>query len=126
MYSIHGRFLRMAVRYQTSSRNCFSTPASRKAKTESERKKIIYIGAPLIIFLIGGSYLLSIFLETHFEMKDKQNSSSTVRSFDLEQEHKELMKKLDIDNFSLSRIPRPEENSEADKHTKGKNAQATK
>ena len=29
--------------------------------------------------------------------------------FSLEEEHKRLMKQLDIDNFSLSRIPRPGE-----------------
>ena len=54
---------------------------------------------------------MSIFLETHMEMKDRKNKSTATRKFDLEEEHSKLIKQLDLDNFSLSRIPRPEENS---------------
>lgn len=33
----------------------------------------------------------------------------TTRAFDLEKEHKELMGKLNIQDYTLSRIPRPGE-----------------
>ena len=53
--------------------------------------------------------MLATFMQTHMEMKDRKEQSTTVRKFDIEEEHRKLMKQLDIDNFSLSRIPRPEE-----------------
>lgn len=65
-------------------------------------------GVPMIAFMVGGSFLLAHFMQTHMEIKDKRQTSVSKRKFDLEEEHKSLMKKLDIDNFSLSRIPRPE------------------
>lgn len=73
------------------------------------RRKLVTVGIPMVLFVLGGSYMLSVFLETHMEIKDKQNKSTTVRKFNLEEEHKALMAKLDIENFSLSRIPRPDE-----------------
>ena len=55
------------------------------------------------------------------EIKDKRQSSTSVRKFDLEEEHRLLMKKLDIDNFSLSRIPRaPTDGEEPPKEGSGK------
>jgi len=66
-------------------------------------------GVPLVLFMLGGSYFLSVFLGTQVEVKDKNNQSKSIRKFDLEEEHKQLMKKLDIDGYSLSRIPRPED-----------------
>ena len=97
-------------------RYCVSQAYKRKQaeKAEAGRRKLIYVGIPLIGFVVGGSYFLSIFLDTHMELKDQQNKSMTVRKFDLEEEHKTLMKKLDIDNFSLSRIPRPTEEGGSD------------
>jgi hypothetical protein len=57
------------------------------------------------------------------ELKDKKYASTTRRKFDLEEEHKvrvaliwsrcayisaqQIMSKLDVDNYTLSRIPRP-------------------
>ena len=75
--------------------------------------KLLYTaGIPLFCFVVGGSYVLSQFLQTNLEIKDKrQNTTISTRKFNLEEEHKNLMKNLDIDNFSLSRIPRPEENT---------------
>jgi hypothetical protein len=48
-------------------------------------------------------------MQTHYELKDKGNNSKSQRKFDLEEEHNKLIKSLDIDNYSLSRIPRPED-----------------
>lgn len=95
-----------------------STTANLRKKRQNQQ--LIYIGAPLLIFLLGGSYFLSIFMETHYELKDKQNDSKSVRKFDLEEEHRKLMKSLDIDSFTLSRIPRPEEETKSNESIKEK------
>ena len=47
--------------------------------------------------------------------------SKSERKFSLEEEHKKLLEKLDIDNFSLSRIPRPDD-KEVEKEQKNKKA----
>ena len=33
----------------------------------------------------------------------------TIRKYNLEEEHKQIMKSLDIDDYKLSRIPRPDD-----------------
>lgn len=66
-------------------------------------------GAPMILFIVGGSVGLSNFMQTHYDLKDKASNTQTTRKFDLEEEHASMMKSLDIENFSLSRIPRPDE-----------------
>ena len=43
------------------------------------------------------------------ELKDRNNKSTPTRKFNLDEEHRKLVGKLDIDNFNLSRIPRPED-----------------
>lgn len=43
------------------------------------------------------------------------HKSTSTRKYDLEKEHKKLLEKLDIENFSLSRIPRPEESIDSPK-----------
>lgn len=69
------------------------------------------VGIPLVGFMCGGIYLLGQFLQTSFEVKDNlQGKNISLRKFSLEEEHENMMKSLDIDNFTLSRIPRPEDN----------------
>lgn len=70
-------------------------------------------GAPMIIFIVGGSVALSNFMQTHYDLKDKAKKSTTTRKFDLEEEHAKMMKQLNVNDFSLSRIPRPEEQDAA-------------
>lgn len=71
---------------------------------------MIYVGVPLLLFMIGGTCFLQMFMDAKLEVRDRQQGQSvTVRKFDLEEEHKLLMSKLDLDDFSLSRIPRPED-----------------
>ena len=71
-------------------------------------RSLLTAGAPLITLLLGGSYVLSSFMETHYEVKDKRNKSISTRKFDLEEEHAKMMKDLNIDDYKLSRIPRAE------------------
>jgi len=80
--------------------------ASRRGSGSSMLAKA---GIPLVAMVLGCTFVLSQFMQTHMEIKDKRSKSTSQRKFDLEEEHRLLMKKLDIDNFSLSRIPRPEE-----------------
>ena len=72
------------------------------------------VGIPMLGFMVGGVYVLSTFMQTHVEMKDKKTSSTSQRKFDIEQEREDMMKKLDLDNsYKLSRIPRVDEENEA-------------
>ena len=43
--------------------------------------------------------------------QDKHTKSTSERKFNLEEENKKLLKQLDIENFSLSRIPRPDDDT---------------
>jgi Cytochrome c oxidase assembly protein COX16 len=81
---------------------------SKRVKT-SGSKILMTAGIPMIAFIVGGSLALSNFMQTHYELKDKAKKSTTQRKFDLEEEHSKMMKQLKVENFSLSRIPRPEE-----------------
>ena len=67
------------------------------------------VGIPLIGFLCSGVYVLSTFFKTANERKDKERQSMTIRKYNLEEEHKQIMKSLDIDDYKLSRIPRPDD-----------------
>lgn len=91
-------------------------------KAKAKKNLFLKAGAPLILLVLSGSLLLSNFLETQVEMRDKNKKSTTQKQFDLEEEHRKLMKNLDIDNFTLSRIPRPEELAEKDKAGKDKSS----
>ena len=68
------------------------------------------------------------FMQTDLEMKDKKCKSVNTRKFDLEEEHKLMLSKLNVgDSYSLSRIPRPDEDDNvsgtiaAASNTNGKN-----
>ena len=67
----------------------------------------------MVLFIVGGSVALGNFMQTHFDLKDKAKNTTTTRKFDLEEEHSRMMKQLNVQDFSLSRIPRPEELEEA-------------
>ena len=43
------------------------------------------------------------------EVNDRKVSSVSTRKFNIEEERLRMLKQLDIDNYSLSRIPRPDE-----------------
>jgi wyosine [tRNA(Phe)-imidazoG37] synthetase (radical SAM superfamily) len=82
---------------------------SSRVRNNRGRQLMAKAGLPMIIFLVGGTYVLSTFMQTHFEVKDKKLNSTSTRKFDLAEEHRKIMGQLDIDDFSLSRIPRPGE-----------------
>ncbi len=72
----------------------------------------------MILLVVGGSLFLTNFTQTRVEMKDRIIKSTSEKQFDLEEENRKLLKKLDIDNFTLSRIPRPGEEQENQKNKK--------
>ena len=70
---------------------------------------LLKAGIPMVLLVVGGSLFLTNFVNTQVELKDLHNKGTSERKFDLEEEHRKLLKQLDIDNFTLSRIPRPDE-----------------
>mmetsp|Transcript_26042 Transcript_26042/g.26257 ORF Transcript_26042/g.26257 Transcript_26042/m.26257 type:complete len:106 (+) Transcript_26042:180-497(+) len=92
-----------------------SESSGRKILSQSRAKRtkaLLVSGVPLVICILGGSYFLSNFLQTEFEMKDKKVNSVSTRKFNIEEEHARMMGKLNLDQeYSLSRIPRPDEDN---------------
>ncbi len=86
----------------------------------AKRRRNLFLkaGVPMIAMIVAGSVFLSNFVATQVEMKDKNEKAINERQFDIEEEHRKLLKRLDIDNFTLSRIPRPEELAEKEKNNK--------
>ena len=77
-------------------------------------------GVPLIAFVLGTTYAISIMVDTHVEAKDRKDAKVSIRKFNLDEEHRTMMQSLDIDNYQLSRIPRPGE-GQSQPTPKGKN-----
>ena len=78
----------------------------------------------MVVLLCGGSYVLSNFTATQFEQRDKRVKRTTQRKFDIEEEHKAMMDKLSIDDYSLSRIPRKDEPETIKKRDERREAKA--
>jgi hypothetical protein len=72
-------------------------------------RTVVKVGLPMVLLLTGGSYLLSTFTATQFEQKDKRMKKTSKKVHAIEEEHKRMMAKLNIDDYALSRIPRPNE-----------------
>ena len=88
-----------------------STTASTPRKRPVKRGPGAKAGLPLVIVIIGGAYTLSLFMQTHYEYKDKKDKNVNERKFNIEEEHKKIEQQLNIKEFSLSRIPRPGEDT---------------
>ena len=73
-------------------------------------------GAPLLVFVAGGAFVLAQFTRGTVEARDLRNKSRSVRQFTLEEEHAKIERRLrGADTGSgadlvLKRIPRPPEN----------------
>ena len=68
---------------------------------------LVRAGVPLVVFVAAGSWALSKFVQGRVEAKDLHVRTQTERQFNLEQEHETIMRKLDVDNYRVTRIPRP-------------------
>ena len=63
-------------------------------RTRAKNEGFMKAGLPLVLFIVAGAYGLSVFMSTHYEYKDKRDKSTTVRNFDLEEEHRKTMEKV--------------------------------
>ena len=63
--------------------------AARKSKST-----FFSVGLPMLGFIFVGGGCLSVFMQNHYDVKDKRHGSITERKFDLKKEHDTMMKSL--------------------------------
>ena len=51
-------------------------------------------GAPLLLFVAGGSYMLSTFTSGTVAARDLRQKSQSAKAFAIEEEHRKIAKKL--------------------------------
>ena len=71
-------------------------------------------GAPLLLFVAGGSYMLSTFTSGTVAARDLRQKSQSTKAFVIEEEHRKIAKKLYGDTATPSTlivkpIPRPKD-----------------
>ena len=71
-------------------------------------------GAPLLLFVAGGSYMLSTFTSGTVAARDLRQKSQSAKAFAIEEEHRKIAKKLYGSSatpgaFEYKPIPRPPE-----------------
>ena len=71
-------------------------------------------GAPLLLFVAGGSYMLSTFTSGTVAARDLRQKSQSQKAFQIEEEHRKIAKKLYGDTATPSTlivkpIPRPKD-----------------
>lgn len=81
----------------------------RKSLKNRSGKYFFNVGVPMLLFLLAGMYFLTEFLSTNVEMNDKRVKSSTEKQFSIEEEYNAMMKNLNINDYSLSKIPDPDD-----------------
>ena len=66
-------------------------------------------GFPLVIFMVGGTATLATFVQGQTEAKDHntRNKSQSTKQYTLEEEHKRVMAKVNIDNYVMVPVPKP-------------------
>ena len=65
-------------------------------------------GLPLVLFMVGGSYGLSTFVQGRVDAKDLRYKSQSKRQYTLEQEHERAMEKLgNLDDYKMVPVPKP-------------------
>ncbi|PRP84611.1 cytochrome c oxidase assembly protein [Planoprotostelium fungivorum] len=84
-------------------------------------QNFVRTGGPAIAIIVGSSFLLATFLQGRNEYRDRSESGPTAenevfktkkstrvqKEFDLEEEYKKTMQKLDIENWKNVRVQRP-------------------
>ncbi|GAB9469492.1 hypothetical protein Gpo141_00006770 [Globisporangium polare] len=87
------------------------TIARKKKKKQSTDQRFATVGLPLLLFVAGGYMALTQFVGGKFEARDHIIKSHTTREFDLEEEHKNMTKKLVLDDFEIKPVPKPGEST---------------
>lgn len=74
------------------------------------RHPFVRAGMPFLLFMGGGFWALQRFVEGKRELEDLSRGKRTLttRQYDLEEDWKKTMKKLNTD-FQLVEIPRPKD-----------------
>ncbi len=86
------------------------------------KSKALKFGLPFVSLLVIGSFGLSEFTAINVKKREEKNRSLTadealefqkkVKKVDVEQEYKDLNKKLDIEHWENKRGPRPWEDNQ--------------
>jgi hypothetical protein len=108
--------------YDLSFRRLLSSTPPKQFMKKKQKNLFLTAGLPLMLLVVAGSVLISNFLQTQVELKGFSHKTSSPRQFDLEEEHRKLTKQLDIDNYTLSKIPKPEELLDEEEQEKRKKA----
>ncbi|TDH68115.1 hypothetical protein CCR75_005422 [Bremia lactucae] len=81
----------------------------RPGKQHKKKNYFLTAGLPLVLFIVGGYVTLTQFVGGKFEAKDHLIKSQSVHTFNLEEEHTKMTKKLALDDFELKPIPKPKD-----------------
>ncbi|RHY54522.1 hypothetical protein DYB37_010142 [Aphanomyces astaci] len=69
----------------------------------------VKVGMPFVLFVVGGFTVLNQFLDGKMEKKDVMVKSQSERAFNLDEEHRKIMQKLNTTDLVIKRIPAPGE-----------------
>ena len=67
-----------------------------RAARKGAKSTFYQVGLPMIGFVFVGGASLSVFMQNHYDVKDKRNGSVSQRKFDLKAEHDSMINKLVI------------------------------
>ncbi|KAE9025877.1 hypothetical protein PR003_g9120 [Phytophthora rubi] len=101
--------LRTAVRRFSAAASKQHAPTTRPKKHNKKKNHFATAGLPLVLFIVGGYVALTQFVGGKYEARDHLVQSHSERVFNLEEEHKKMSKKLQLDDFELKPVPKPKE-----------------
>ena len=70
------------------------------------RRNPFLAGLPVVGFCICGTVFLTTFQGEKIDRIDMRKQTTTVKQFELEEEYRKTMEKMDIDNYELEPIRR--------------------
>eukprot|EP00511_Aplanochytrium_stocchinoi_P007552 CAMPEP_0204845694 /NCGR_PEP_ID=MMETSP1347-20130617/1379_1 /ASSEMBLY_ACC=CAM_ASM_000690 /TAXON_ID=215587 /ORGANISM="Aplanochytrium stocchinoi, Strain GSBS06" /LENGTH=86 /DNA_ID=CAMNT_0051985891 /DNA_START=15 /DNA_END=275 /DNA_ORIENTATION=- len=78
------------------------------------RNPFMRSGLPVLIFCVAGSFGLGQLVQGKKDIEDLKSGkrSLTTREFDLEEDYKRTLNKLNVDEYEVIRIKRPEDETE--------------
>ena len=73
------------------------------------RRNPVVGGGPILGLCFGGLYALTTFQQGRFELVDRRIKSQTEKEYDLEQEYEQIMRKMDLSDYEIVPLERPDE-----------------
>ncbi|KAG6576545.1 cytochrome c oxidase assembly protein cox16 [Phytophthora cinnamomi] len=101
--------LRTAVRRFSAAASKQHPPSARPKKHGKKKNHFATAGLPLVLFIVGGYVALTQFVGGKYEARDHLVKSQSEHMFNLEEEHKRMSKKLQLDDFELKPVPKPKD-----------------